>query len=128
MGLNTAVGTVTSATAALTASESANAAVAVGTMTSFGLLSNTIDNSIAASEAFFHQTLDNSFNADDNITGLSASPVSEFSSAMAKMTGGVASTTNLIKGINNATFGYTSTGANAEMDRNNSQGKLGTTS
>ena len=42
---------------------------------------------------------------------------------MAKMTGGVVSTKDFVAGINDGLFGYTPTGAKAEMDRTNSQGK-----
>ena len=98
---------------------------AVGSTLAVGLLSNTVDNSIAASEAFFHQTLDASFNDPaDGVTDLSAAPVSEFSSAMAKMTSAVVSTTDFVEGINTGRFGFTPTGAKAELERNNSQGRL----
>ena len=126
-GLSTATSSVTSATAALTNSTSAAVFNAVGAASSSTNLSNTQVRSIAASESFFNETLSTTFGvvADptSGLVGLSEPPVSEFSQSMAKMTGGVTSTDAFIKGINNGSFGFTSTSSQAEMSRTSSTGK-----
>ena len=125
-GLSTATGLYTSATAAINNPSISNITNAVASTGAFGDLSNIVTTSVAASEAFFNETLNTSFNSDIDSSGyvipLDAAPVSEFSSAMATMTGAVTSTTDFVKGINDGSYGYTSTGANAEMERTDSSG------
>ena len=119
----------TSATAVLTNPTSANIASALGATAvvtdTFGVtsgLSNTIDSSMAASEAFFNETLDNSFNTGGVVEGLAKVPTSEFSTILASTTGGITSTTDFIAGMNSGSLGFTSTSSAAEAERTGPQG------
>lgn len=120
--LDKSTSTYTSATSALMSSKREAIASAVQATIAISNLSNTVENSIAASEAFFHETLNNAFGSLDEVMSLANVPVSEFSSLMAARTGGITSTTDFIAGINDGLLGFTSTSSAANAARTGPQG------
>ena len=119
--LSTSDGYYTSATSALMTSKRDNVVSVLRATFAISNLGNTIENSRAASEAFFHKTLNTAFDASEEMS-LDNVPVSEFSSHMAFRTGGVTSTTDFIAGINDGLLGFTSTSSAAEAARTGPQG------
>jgi hypothetical protein len=119
--LSTSDGYYTSATSAVMTSKRDNVIGALRATSAINNLGNTLDNSRAASEAFFHKTLNTAFDASEEMS-LSNVPVSEFSSLMAFRTGGVTSTTDFIAGINDGLLGFTSTSSAANAARTGPQG------
>ena len=120
--LSMATDLFTSATAVVTNPTSANVFSALGSTAAIGGLSNTVDNSMAASEAFFNETLNEAFNSGDEILGLAKVPTSEFSTLLASTTGGITSTTDFIASMNSGSLGFTSTSSAAEAERTGPQG------
>lgn len=121
--LSTSDGYYTSATSAVMSSKRDNVISAIRATAAINNLGNTLDNSRAASEAFFHKTLNTAFDASEEMS-LSNVPVSELSSHLAFRTGGITSTTDFIAGINDGLLGFTSTSSAAEAARTGPQGTL----
>jgi len=119
-------------TAAITASGTDLVKSAVGAVNNG--FSDFSPRSLGASEHFFSQTLDNTFNPGLALGGAARSaseildsankvPVSEFSAQLAKATGGVTSTSDFVEGLNYGRFGYSTAKNNSSAERMGPTGK-----